>query len=146
MILANLTASFAFGRAIGALLQPGDVVTLSGPLGAGKTTIARAVIEALGLIGEAASPTYPIVIAYDPPDVRVPVAHVDLYRIDDPDQLHELGLDELRETSALIVEWPERAPAFPDALALTLIVGADSATRRLTAAMPGGWSDRWPFQ
>lgn len=145
MILADLAASCAFGRAIGARLKAGDVVTLSGPLGAGKTTVARAMIEALGLIGEAASPTFPIVIAYDPPDVRVPVAHVDLYRIDDPGQLSELGLDELRETSAMIVEWPERAPAFPEALALTLVMEADTATRRLTAVVPGGWTARWPF-
>lgn len=153
MILPDLSTSNAVGRAIGGCLRRGDVVTLSGPLGAGKTTIARAMIEALGLTGEAASPTYPIVIAYDPPDVRVPVAHVDLYRIDDPDQLSELGLDELRETSAMIIEWPERVPVFAEALALTLTIGhsgssegEDTATRRLTATVPDGWKDRWPFQ
>ena len=143
MILADPHASHALGRAIGLLLRVGDAVTLAGPLGAGKTTLARGVIEAAGLRGEVASPTYPIVILYAPPDTALPIAHVDLYRIDDPEQLDELGLDELRETAALILEWPERAPPFADALALTLAIDADGA-RWLTAVVPPRWKDRWP--
>ncbi len=72
----------------------GDVITLSGPLGAGKTSIARGLLAALGLEGEAPSPSFAIVQPYAPPEVRFPVLHVDLYRIDDPDEIEELGLDD----------------------------------------------------
>ena len=143
IVLPDLAATEAAGNAIGRMLQVGDVVMLSGPLGAGKTTLARAVIEALGWAGEVASPTFPIVITYDAPDVRVAVAHVDLYRIEDRDQLEELGLDELRETAVLIVEWPEHGEPFDDALAVTLAVDADGA-RRLTARASPRWEGRWP--
>lgn len=144
MILGDAAATYAMGRAIGRCLSVGDVVTLSGPLGAGKTTLARGAIDALGLVGEVASPTFPIVIAYEPPDVRVPVSHIDLYRIEQPSQMDELGFDALREESALLVEWPEHAPAFAEALALTLSVEAGGA-RRLTAVVPASWTTRWPL-
>ena len=75
---------------------PGDVITLSGPLGAGKTSIARGLLAALGLAGEAPSPTFAIVQPYAPPETRLPVMHVDLYRIEHPDEIEELGLDEAR--------------------------------------------------
>lgn len=146
MILRDAAATHAAGVAIGTQLRAGDLVTLSGPLGAGKTTIARGMIESLGLVSEVASPTFPIVIAYEPPDVRVSVAHVDLYRIDDAAQLDELGLDDLRETSVLIVEWPERGEGFADALGLTLSMNVDYDARLLTAAVPDGWEARWPFR
>lgn len=146
MFLADAAATHAAGLAIGTCLHAGDVVTLSGPLGAGKTTIARGMIEALGLVGEVASPTFPIVIAYEPPDVRIAVAHVDLYRVDNLARLDELGLDDLRDTSVLIVEWPERGDGFADALALTFSIEAGGETRRLTAAVPDGWEARWPFR
>ena len=70
------------GAAIGAALLPGDVVLLSGDLGAGKTTLARAMLKARGLAGEAPSPTFAIVQPYAPPEVDLPIAHVDLYRIE----------------------------------------------------------------
>ncbi|MFT2568531.1 tRNA (adenosine(37)-N6)-threonylcarbamoyltransferase complex ATPase subunit type 1 TsaE, partial [Escherichia coli] len=66
----------------------------SGPLGAGKTSLARGLLAALGLIGEAPSPSFAIVQPYVPPEVRVPVLHVDLYRLEDVDELAELGLDD----------------------------------------------------
>ena len=81
------------------LVRPGDVITLSGPLGAGKTSIARGLLAALGLAGEAPSPTFAIVQPYAPPETRLPVMHVDLYRIEDPDEIEELGLDEARAKS-----------------------------------------------
>lgn len=143
MILSTPEASEAFGARLADFVVAGDVVTLSGPLGAGKTSIARGLLAALGLAGEAPSPSFAIVQPYAPPEVRLAVQHVDLYRIDDPDEIGELGLEEAAGDSVLLVEWPERAPGWwPDALALTLEMLPDG-TRRLTAAVPAGWKDRW---
>ena len=144
MILADAAATEALGARLAALLAPGDVVTLSGPLGAGKTSIARGLLAALGLAGEAPSPSFAIVQPYDPPEVRLPVLHVDLYRIDDPAEIDELGLDEARADAALVIEWPERAGGrWPDALALSLAIAPDGA-RRLTWEVPAAWERRWP--
>ncbi|MEG3177502.1 tRNA (adenosine(37)-N6)-threonylcarbamoyltransferase complex ATPase subunit type 1 TsaE [Sphingomonas sp. RB3P16] len=143
MILADPQASEALGARLAACIAPGDVVTLSGPLGAGKTSIARGLLAALGLAGEAPSPSFAIVQPYAPPEVAMPVLHVDLYRIDDPDEIAELGLDEAAADSVLLVEWPERAPGWwPDALALALEMLPDGS-RRLTARVPAGWKARW---
>jgi len=143
VILADPAASAALGARLAELVAPGDVVTLSGPLGAGKTSIARGLLAALGLAGEAPSPSFAIVQPYAPPEVRMPVLHVDLYRIDDPAEIAELGLDEAAGDSVLLVEWPERAPGWwRDALALTLEMLPDGS-RRLTAAVPPGWKERW---
>jgi tRNA threonylcarbamoyladenosine biosynthesis protein TsaE len=119
------------------------VITLSGPLGAGKTSIARGLLAALGLAGEAPSPSFAIVQPYAPPEISLPVLHVDLYRIDDPRELDELGLDEARSDSVTLIEWPEHAPGrWPDALALTLAPLRDGA-RSLTAEVPPAWEARW---
>lgn len=142
--LADVAATEAAGARLAAVLRAGDVVTLSGGLGAGKTSFARGVLAALGLAGEAPSPTFAIVQPYAPPEVRVGVLHIDLYRIDDPREIEELGIDEAREDSALLVEWPERAGDgyWPDALALTLTATPDGA-RRLTWSAPAAWEKRW---
>lgn len=143
-VLADPQASHALGQRLAALALPGDVIALSGELGAGKTSIARGLLMALGLEGEAPSPSFAIVQPYEPPEVRFPVLHVDLYRIEHPDEAEELGLDEARADSLLIVEWPERmgAGAWPDALWLCLEVAPEGA-RELTAKVPAPWRDRW---
>lgn len=141
--LADPAATEAFGARLAALVVPGDIVTLAGPLGAGKTSIARGLLSALGLAGEAPSPSFAIVQPYAPPEVSMPVLHVDLYRIEDPDEIEELGLDEALADSLLIVEWPERAPGmWPDALALSLTIAPDGS-RALTAEVPAPWKARW---
>ncbi len=143
LTLADPAATEALGARLADLAMPGDVVTLAGPLGAGKTSIARGLLAALGLEGEAPSPSFAIVQPYAPPEVRFPVLHVDLYRIEDPDEIEELGLDEALGDSLLVVEWPERAPgAWPDALALTLAIMPDGR-RALTAEVPAAWKARW---
>ena len=144
MILPDDAATHALGARLATVVRPGDVVTLSGPLGAGKTSIARGILAGLGLAGEAPSPSFAIVQPYDMPEVRLPVLHVDLYRIDDPVEIDELGLDDARATSLLLVEWPEHAGggAWPDALALTLAVAVDGS-RALTARVPAAWEGRW---
>ena len=145
MILTGEGESLALGARLAAVARPGDAIALSGPLGAGKTSIARGLLAALGLAGEAPSPSFAIVLPYDPPEVAFPVLHVDLYRIDDPAEVEELGLDEARRDSLLVVEWPERlgAAAWRDALWLTLSPAGDGA-RALTVEVPAAWKDRWP--
>ena len=144
MILATAQETHALGQRLAALARPGDVIALSGPLGAGKTSIARGLLAALGLVGEAPSPSFAIVQPYEPPEVAFPVLHVDLYRIEHPDEAEELGLDDARADSLLIVEWPERlgAAAWPDALWLSLEVTPDGA-RALTVRVPTAWRERW---
>ena len=145
MHLPDPAATEALGVRLAGDVRPGDVITLSGPLGAGKTSIARGLLAALGLEEEAPSPTFAIVQPYAPPEVRLPVLHVDLYRIEDAREIEELGLDEARADSLLIIEWPERAPGeWPDALALSLDFAPDGG-RALTAQVPAAWKGRWPL-
>lgn len=143
--LPGEAALVSWGRALAAKLRPGDVVALSGDLGAGKTTLTRGVIAGLGFEGEVPSPTFTLVQAYEPPDVRMPVLHCDLYRIEDPFAVDELGLDEALTDAALLVEWPERLGhrLWPHALLLRL-EGAGGPSRRLTAQVPPAWELRWP--
>ncbi len=147
MALADARQTEQLGASLGGVLRPGDVVALSGPLGAGKTTFARGVLAALGLAGEAPSPSFSLVIAYDPPDVRLPLWHVDLYRIEDADEIGELGLDDARTDSALLIEWPERMGTrlWGDALRLNLEPDPTGG-RRLTWTSPTAWDGRWPRQ
>jgi tRNA threonylcarbamoyladenosine biosynthesis protein TsaE len=144
MILADMAATRAAGQALAERLQAGDVVTLSGPLGVGKTALARAILGRLGHVGEVPSPTFAIVQPYEA--LHPPVWHVDLYRIEDPSELDELGLDASGD-GVLLVEWPERAgdDSWPDALQLTIDFAPDGA-RRLTAKVPPSWQSRWPFR
>lgn len=143
MILNSAEVTERLGRALAGLLRPGDVVALFGDLGAGKTTLARGILAGLGFAGDVASPTFPIVQTYE--DARVPLWHVDLYRIEDSSELQELALDEARQDAALVIEWPERlgAALWADALRLHLVV-ADGGARALTAHVPPAWEGRWP--
>lgn len=145
MRLADAEATAAAGAALAALLRPGDIVALSGGLGAGKTTFARGLLSALGLEEEAPSPSFAIVQPYEPPEVRLPVLHVDLYRLDEPEETDELGLDDALADGVLLIEWPERMGdrLWPETLRLSFVVEADGA-RRLTAEVPGAWETRWP--
>lgn len=133
----------AIGAQLGPRLRPGDVVLLSGALGAGKTTLARAILEGLGHRGEVPSPTFMLAEPY--PDLAVPILHLDLYRLERGAPLDDLGLDEWLETGAILVEWPERLEdgAFPTALHLHL-AGAGGPARALTWQAPAGWEGRWP--
>jgi tRNA threonylcarbamoyladenosine biosynthesis protein TsaE len=142
MRLAGESATRELGSRLAAQLRRGDVVTLSGPLGVGKTALVRAIIAALGHSGEVPSPTFAIVQPYE--ELDPPVWHVDLYRLEDKGELDELGLDSLGD-AVLLVEWPERAgeTSWPEALRLRLDFAEDGA-RRLTADVPPAWQDRWP--
>ncbi|CAA9518154.1 MAG: tRNA threonylcarbamoyladenosine biosynthesis protein TsaE [uncultured Sphingomonas sp.] len=144
MILEDEAATERVGRGLAATLRPGDVVTLSGPLGAGKTALARAILRGAGHGGEVPSPTFAIVQPYD--DLPLPIWHCDLYRLEAAPELDELGLDEVLAEGALLVEWPERAgaAAWPQALRLFLQF-ADGGARGLTAHVPAAWKGRWPL-
>jgi tRNA threonylcarbamoyladenosine biosynthesis protein TsaE len=143
MLLDSAEATERLGAALASQLRAGDVIALFGDLGAGKTTFARGLLRGLGFDGDVASPTFPIVQPYE--DLRVPLWHVDLYRIEDPAELDELALDEARADSALVIEWPERLGdlLWADALHLHLVV-AGEGQRSLTARVPPAWGERWP--
>ncbi len=142
MTLADESATIAAGEKLAKLLRPGDVIAMTGDLGAGKTTLVRGLLQALGHDGEVPSPSFAIVQPYE--DVDPPVWHADLYRVEDVAELAELGLDSLGG-GVLVVEWPERAGpgAWPDALRLSLEI-LDPGRRRLTAEVPAAWEGRWP--
>jgi tRNA threonylcarbamoyladenosine biosynthesis protein TsaE len=143
MLLEDPGATEAFGHRLAAHLRPGDVVALYGDLGAGKTTLARGILRGLGFEGDVASPTFPIVVPYEA--LPLPLWHVDLYRLEDPDEARELGLDEALAEGALVIEWPERLGTglWPEALRLTLERRGEGA-RALTAEVPAAWGGRWP--
>ncbi len=143
MLLETAEETERLGAAVAKALRPGDVVALFGDLGAGKTTLTRGLLRGLGFEGDVGSPTFPIVQTYE--ELRVPLWHVDLYRIEDPEELTELALDEAKSDAALIIEWPERLGGllWADALRLHLTV-AHGGARSLTAKVPPAWGDRWP--
>lgn len=147
MLLPSLQASEALGRRIAAVLRPGDVVALFGDLGAGKTSLARGILAGLGFPDEVASPTFPIVQVYEPPEVRLPLWHVDLYRLEEAPEIEELALDEALDHAALVIEWPERlgTALWSNALRLHLSV-AGEGVRSLTATVPAAWEGRWDIQ
>ncbi|HEX2725694.1 MAG TPA: tRNA (adenosine(37)-N6)-threonylcarbamoyltransferase complex ATPase subunit type 1 TsaE, partial [Beijerinckiaceae bacterium] len=107
----DLAATTSLAAFIAAQVQPGDLVTLSGDLGAGKTALARAIVRVLAMDPEleVPSPTFTLMQTYE--SRRGPIVHADFYRIAGPGELIELGWDEVADTSILLVEWPERAAA-----------------------------------
>lgn len=141
--LPDLAAVDAFGASIAAQLRAGDVVALTGDLGAGKTTLARAIIAALGHPGEVPSPTFTIIETY--PDLDPPLVHADFYRLKHPREADELGLDDYREGAALLAEWPDHAGGFahePGCLAITLKSTANG--RQAIAEGGADWLGRLP--
>ena len=132
--LADEAATVALAEDLAAILKPGDVVALEGDLGAGKTTFARALIRALAddPLLEVPSPTFTLVQSYA---LRVPVAHLDLYRLVDPAELDELGLDDLVAEGAVLVEWPARGGALLPTPTFTLTLAGDADPQARTATI-----------
>jgi tRNA threonylcarbamoyladenosine biosynthesis protein TsaE len=123
----------AVGRAIGRQLAAGDVVLLSGPLGAGKTAFARGLAEGLGCDGDdVSSPTFAIIQEYRG---RIPLQHVDLYRLT-PVEVEDLGLDDLLESSVMAVEWPDRWRRAPAGGWRVTLEPAGEHARRITISKP----------
>jgi tRNA threonylcarbamoyl adenosine modification protein YjeE len=125
-------------------LKPGDAIALHGDLGAGKTTFARALVRAL--LGddeaEVPSPTFALMQLYDAP--RLKLAHLDLYRLADESETDELGVADILDIGAIIVEWPERAPALlpPDRLDILIREGSRPDTRTISITPSGTWDTR----
>lgn len=121
-------ATRALGAALAGLLQTGDVIALHGELGAGKTTLTRGLVQALcGADEDVPSPTYTLVQAYDAPDF--PLWHFDLYRLDRPEDVNELGWDDTQDGVA-VIEWPARAGRYLPAARLDLTLEMLGEQRR----------------
>jgi tRNA threonylcarbamoyl adenosine modification protein YjeE len=141
--LPDRQATRELGRRLAGLLRSGDVVALRGVLGSGKTELARALLRArAGAEIEVPSPSYTLVQDYRFPDLLI--RHIDLYRIHDPAELLELGLDAPAAGEAWLIEWPERAmgvlPA--DRLDLELRQGDDANARSAHLEVGPGWAER----
>lgn len=126
--LPDLDATAALAARLAPLLRKGDAVLLSGDLGAGKTAFARALLRALGVQGEVPSPTFTLVQHYDLP--VLPVAHFDLYRLKNEQEIEETGFHDALADGAAVVEWPERAAAYMPRGALTLAFQMDESGAR----------------
>lgn len=140
--LASLDDAARLGARVAALLRTGDAVLLEGELGAGKTTLARAIIAALTGETDAPSPTYTLVQSYETA-TGFGLLHADLYRLQDTGELDELGLDEALDQGAALIEWPDRLGAWrpADRLEIRLEeIGGGGRDVRLTAH--GSWETR----
>ena len=149
LALPDLAAMQRLGEAIAANLRVGDVVALSGGLGAGKTTLARAIIAALGHTGEVPSPSFAIIEVYDPPLLRLALVHADFYRLEHAEEAEGIGLDDYRQGRALIAEWPENAGGFGNeagCLSISLEIVPDSSGSGRIAIVEAGsdWLGRMP--
>jgi tRNA threonylcarbamoyladenosine biosynthesis protein TsaE len=137
--LTDESATARLGARLASLLAPGDVVALSGPLGAGKTTLARAAIRALTGVAEAPSPTFGLVETYE--CARFTLWHLDLYRLEKAEDVFELGFDEALDGVCLI-EWAERIERLLPPSALLLRLSIEKYGRRALVRGDKEWSAR----
>lgn len=140
--LPDLAATERFAASLGPLFEAGDVITLGGDLGAGKTAFARALLNArLGPV-EVPSPTFNLVLTYEGAD-GLPFWHFDLYRLDDPEEALELGIEEAFADAVSLIEWPERLGYLmpSERLHLTFVI-ADNGARRVTVEASPQWAAR----
>lgn len=139
--LPDTEATGRLGAAIAVALKPGEAVCLKGPLGAGKSTLARALVRALTTPHEdVPSPTFTLVQFYE--GNRFLLAHFDLYRLERADEAFEIGLDEALEEGAAVIEWPERLGGRlpPDRLDIDITISGEGRTARLSPH--GAWKGR----
>ncbi len=139
LFLPDETATVAFGKTLAAACQGTGLITLSGDLGTGKTTLSRGIVQSFGHTGAVKSPTYTLVEPYDLDTMRI--FHFDLYRLEDPEELEFIGLwDYLNEDALVLIEWPEKAFGVlpPADLALTLALKDRGRTITWEAHTPAG--------
>lgn len=141
LYLPNLAATERLARELAPLLHPGDMIVLQGSLGAGKTTFARALLRIFGITDDVPSPTFTLLQTYETPQLLI--VHFDLYRLQSPDELDELGWDDACADSLTLIEWPERAGDRlpPDRLGLHFTLG-DSGQRTCQIEAHGAWRER----
>ncbi|MBN2353733.1 MAG: tRNA (adenosine(37)-N6)-threonylcarbamoyltransferase complex ATPase subunit type 1 TsaE [Spirochaetales bacterium] len=125
----SLEETLDLGRKLAGRFAPGDVVALSGSLGAGKTSLVKGIALGLGIAEPVTSPTFTLIQEYEG---RMPLYHVDLYRITDPDQLDDLGIEEYLDGNGVtVIEWPEKAGRlFPPRTLAVGITVLDGGRRR----------------
>jgi tRNA threonylcarbamoyladenosine biosynthesis protein TsaE len=145
MIMTELpdeTATAELAARVAALARPGDVIALKGELGAGKTTFARAFIAAKGGGGDVPSPTFTLVQLYELEDAVI--WHFDCYRLRDPEEAWELGIEDAFRDGISLIEWPEQMGSLvpPRRLAITLLPGPDPGARRAVIDPGAGWEAR----
>lgn len=141
LYLADEAATQDLGRALARALKPGDALCLTGPLGAGKSTLARALIRALTTPDEEVpSPTFTLVQFYETTDF--PLAHFDLYRLTDPDEAYEIGLDEALDEGVALIEWPQRLEGRLPLNRLDIDIALDDDARRVTITRHGDFEGR----
>ncbi|MFC4442265.1 tRNA (adenosine(37)-N6)-threonylcarbamoyltransferase complex ATPase subunit type 1 TsaE [Caulobacter henricii] len=140
-VLPDEAATQALGMALARILKAGDALCLTGPLGAGKSTLARALIRALTTPDEEVpSPTFTLVQFYETADF--PLAHFDLYRLSDPDEAYEIGLDEALDSGVALIEWPQRLEGRLPLNRLDIDIALDGDARRVTLTRHGGFEGR----
>ena len=141
VVLADLSATDKLGKEVAAALIPGAAVALEGDLGAGKTTLARAILYALGVHESVPSPTFTLVQTYE--TKSFPVRHYDFYRIESEREIEELGLDDALAEGAVLIEWPERAGTLlpKNALHVALAI-VNGNVRRATLSGSADWAGR----
>ena len=127
-----------FGARLVGACEHGGVITLSGELGTGKTTLVRGALQSLGVVSGVRSPTYTLVEYY--PFERFAVAHFDLYRLGDPEELEYLGYREYLNAQTLcLIEWPQRAAGYLQGVDVAIELEYDPAGRRLTLSGMSDW-------
>jgi tRNA threonylcarbamoyladenosine biosynthesis protein TsaE len=141
--LADLAATAELAGKLSALVEEGDVIALTGPIGAGKTTFARFFINATGYREDVPSPTFNLVQVYE--GEGIPIWHFDLYRLERPEDVFELGIDQAFEEGVTLIEWPERMSKLlpPEALVLNFKSGASEQERQIDADVPEHWGARF---
>ncbi len=139
--LPDAAATGRLGAAVALALRPGEAVCLTGPLGAGKSTLARALVRTLTTPHEdVPSPTFTLVQFYS--GLRFPLAHFDLYRLERADEAFEIGLDEALEEGAAVIEWPERLGGRLPPDRLDIDIAIDGEGRRARLELHGAWKGR----
>ncbi len=144
--LLTETDTLRFGRQIAALLEPGDLVLLTGPLGAGKTVLAKGIAEGLGVEGRVSSPTFVIAREHRPaPGGRgIPLVHVDAYRLGgELAQLDDLDLDTELVEAAVVIEWGEGGERLSDDHLLVTLTRREDDSRLAEVTPSGSWEKRW---
>lgn len=141
--LRNEAETARFGVKIATIVQKSDVLCLIGPLGAGKTCFARGFVRSAGAAGadeEIPSPTFTLVQTYEAPAFTI--WHFDFYRIESPEEVYELGIEEAFDTGVSLVEWPEKAPEVLSADRLEISLVPEGDGRKVQLAGGHKWAKR----